>query len=205
MIATTTRVVAAIAGGLVLILSFAPSPTLLSDASEDPAMLPPCDVEPGTIPFLQEDEVTCYWGMSEEIVTLPGAVDTVDVSVDVSWEEEGVWVGIAHASEANKCTLREGYYECPQDGVDLLAGGPTSDRGFVWRAISGDLRFVVGGEDSQSMQQFDVAWSYEASLPGPQAGSWWVIAIGVALLIYAVIGPRRALSLIEDALVGFPF
>ena len=64
MIATTTRVVAAIAGGLVLILSFAPSPTLLSDASEDPAMLPPCDVEPGTIPFLQEDEVTCYWGMS---------------------------------------------------------------------------------------------------------------------------------------------
>ena len=52
-------------------------------------MLPPCDVEPGTIPFLQEDEVTCYWGMSEEIVTLPGAVDTVDVSVDVSWEEEG--------------------------------------------------------------------------------------------------------------------
>ena len=40
---------------------------------------------------------------------------------------------------------------------------------------------------------------------GPQSGSWWVIAIGVVLLIYAVIGPRRALSLIEDALVGFPF
>jgi hypothetical protein len=175
-------------------------PALMTDAGEENAMLPPCDVDEG-LPFIDDDEVTCYWGMSEDIVELVKAVDSVDVTIDVSWEKDGVWVGVARASEASKCTLRDGYYECPQNGVDLLAGGPSSNGGFSWTASSGDVRFVVGGDDSQQLQQFDVAWEYDATLPG--SGNIWFLALGVVGLAYAVIGPRRVIDWVSDAVLTF--
>ena len=33
-----------------------------------------------------------------------------------------------------------------------------------WNPEPGEYRFVAGGEDSQTMQQFNVDWSYSASL-----------------------------------------
>ena len=134
-------------------------------------------------------------------MVLVKAVDSVDVTIDVSWEKDGVWVGVARASEASKCTLRDGYYECPQNGVDLLAGGPSAEGGFSWAASSGDVRFVVGGEDSQQLQQFDVTWEYDATLPG--SGNIWFLALGVVGLAYAVIGPRRVIDWVSDAVLTF--
>lgn len=199
MVARASRIIAAVVGLVMLGLFFFTPPTLLSDAGEETAMLPPCDVDEG-LPFVQDDEVTCYWGMSEDVVALPGAVDSVDVRIDVSWEKNGVWVGVARASEASKCTLRDGYYECPQEGVDLLAGGPSSNGAFTWTASSGDVRFVVGGDDSQQLQQFGVDWSYEASLPYA-TGSLWFLILGITAVFYAVLGPRRLVSWVEDLIL----
>ena len=201
MIANITRIVAAALALVMFALFFFAPPALLSDAGEERAMLPPCDVDEG-LPFIDDDEVTCYWGMSEDVVELVKVVDSVDVTIDVSWEKDGVWVGVARASEASKCTLRDGYYECPQNGVDLLAGGPSADGGFRWTASSGDVRFVVGGDDSQQLQQFDVAWEYEASLPGA-TGSLWLLLIGTLSLVYALVGPERLWSWGVDWLFVF--
>ena len=200
MMEKISRIIAAAIALVMFALFLITPPSLISDAGEENAMLPPCDVDEG-LPFIDDDEVTCYWGMSEETVVLVKAVDSVDVTIDVSWEKDGVWVGVARASEASKCTLRDGYYECPQNGVDLLAGGPSAEGGFSWTASSGDVRFVVGGEDSQQLQQFDVAWEYDATLPG--SGNIWFLALGVVGLAYAVIGPRRVIDWVSDAVLTF--
>jgi hypothetical protein len=201
MLANISRILAAVIALVMFALFLITPPTLISDAGEETAMLPPCDVDEG-LPFIDDDEVTCYWGMSEDIVELVKAVDSVDVTVDVTWEKDGVWVGVARATEASKCTLRDGYYECPQDGVDLLAGGPSSDGGFSWTASSGDVRFVVGGDDSQQLQQFNVAWNYDASLP-EGTGNVWFLLVGAVGLAYAVLGPRRVIDWVSDAVLTF--
>ena len=76
----------------------------------------------------------------------------------------GVWIGIAEASEASKCELKGDYYECQKDSIDMIAGGPSSNGKITWQPVPGEYRFVAGGDDSQTLQQFDVDWSYEASL-----------------------------------------
>ena len=167
----------------------------ISDGSAEKAMLPPCSVDEG-LPLIDDDEVTCYWGMSEEILELNKEVDLADVSVDVSWTKSGVWIGIAEASEAEKCTQRDGYYECEKDTVQLVAGGDLANGGFNWNASSGDYRFVAGGDDVQSLQQFDVEWQYEASLPSSTA--WPLVGVGVLLAFIAAFGPKRTLDMISN-------
>ena len=141
----------------------------ISDGSSEKAMLPPCSVDEG-LPLIDDDEVTCYWGMSEEILELNKEVDLADVSVDVSWTKSGVWIGIAEASEAEKCTQRDGYYECEKFAVDLVAGGEAANGGFNWDASSGDYRFVAGGDDVQSLQQFEVEITTPSDIPRAAAG-----------------------------------
>lgn len=167
----------------------------VSDGSKEQAMLPPCSVDEG-LPLIDDDEVTCYWGMSEEILELNKEVDLADVSVDVSWTKSGVWIGIAEASEAEKCTQRDGYYECEKFAVDLVAGGESANGGFNWNAASGDYRFVAGGDDVQSLQQFEVEWQYEASLPSSTA--WPLVAVGVFFAFLAAFGPKRTFNAIFD-------
>ena len=50
-----------IAGVLMVIFSSLGITQDLNDADTVNAMLPPCTVEDG-VPFVGEDEVTCYWG-----------------------------------------------------------------------------------------------------------------------------------------------
>ena len=69
MIANITRIVAAVLALVMFALFFFAPPALLSDAGEESAMLPPCDVDEG-LPFIDDDEVTCYWGMSEDVMEL---------------------------------------------------------------------------------------------------------------------------------------
>lgn len=167
------------------------------DSDSESAMLPPCSVDEG-LPFIDDDEVTCYWGMSEEILELNSEVDLADVSVDVSWTKSGVWIGIAEASEAEKCTQRDGYYECEKFAVELVAGGESANGAFNWDASSGDYRFVAGGDDVQSLQQFDVEWQYEATLPSTTA--WPLFGIGILLALMAAAGPKRFFVIVTDLL-----
>jgi hypothetical protein len=169
-----------IIGLLMLIISSLAVTNNLSDSESVDAMLPPCTVEQG-LPVVGQDEVTCYWGMSGEILEIPSEAIAADVDVQISWQKSGVWIGIAEASEAEKCELKTDYYECEKDSVALIAGGPTSNGEIVWSPSPGEYRFVAGGDDTQTLQQFSVDWEYEASLKSGLAITMMVI--GGALLI----------------------
>lgn len=181
---TVFRWIAGILSIMLLALPALLPPPTVEDGGTEQAMLPPCDVEEG-IPFIQEEQVTCYWGMSEEILSLPKAIDALNVDVSVSWAQSGVWIGIAEASEAEKCVLKESYYECEKESITLVAGNQASGNSIDWQATSGEYRFVAGGDDTQTLQQFDVVWKYEATLAvSPTA----YIVFAVLLGAYAAIG-----------------
>ena len=174
-------------GLLMLIISSLAVTNTLSDAESVDAMLPPCTVEEG-LPLVGEDELTCYWGMSGEILEIPSEAVAADVDVQISWQNSGVWIGIAEAAEAEKCELKTDYYECDKESVIMIAGGPTSNGEIVWNPSPGEYRFVAGGDDTQTLQQFAVDWEYEASLKSGLAITMMVIGgillITGALLIY---------------------
>lgn len=169
-----------IIGLLMLIISSLAVTNNLSDSESVDAMLPPCTVEQG-LPVVGQDEVTCYWGMSGEMLEIPSEAIAADVDVQISWQKSGVWIGIAEASEAEKCELKTDYYECEKDSVALIAGGPTSNGEIVWSPSPGEYRFVAGGDDTQTLQQFSVDWEYEASLNSGLAITMMVIG-GVLLI-----------------------
>ena len=151
----------------------------LNEADTVEAMLPPCTVEDG-VPFVGEDEVTCYWGMSGEVLEIPAEAIAANVDVDISWTKSGVWIGIAEASEAEKCELKGDYYECQKESVNMIAGGPSSNGKITWQPVPGEYRFVAGGDDSQTLQQFDVDWNYEASLKSTLAISLLFVGLSLA-------------------------
>ena len=111
-----------IAGVLMVIFSSLGITQNLSDADTVDAMLPPCTVEDG-VPFVGEDEVTCYWGMSGEVLEIPSEAIAANVDVEISWSKSGVWIGIAEASEASKCELKGDYYECQKESVNMISKG----------------------------------------------------------------------------------
>ncbi|MEC8249279.1 MAG: hypothetical protein VX043_02025, partial [Candidatus Thermoplasmatota archaeon] len=73
-----------IVGVIMVILSSISITQNLNDADTVDAMLPPCTVEEG-VPFVGEDEVTCYWGMSGEVLEIPSEAIAANVDVDISW------------------------------------------------------------------------------------------------------------------------
>ena len=165
-------------GALLVLFSSLGITQQLSEADTVEAMLPPCTVEDG-VPFVGEDEVTCYWGMSGEVLEIPAEAIAANVDVEISWTKSGVWIGIAEASEADKCELKGDYYECQKESVNMIAGGPNSNGKITWQPVPGEYRFVAGGDDSQTLQQFDVDWNYEASLKSTLA--IFLLFVGLSL------------------------
>ena len=167
-------------GVMMVILSSLAISQNLNDADTVDAMLPPCTVEEG-VPFVGEDEVTCYWGMSGEVLEIPSEAIAANVDVDISWVKSGVWIGIAEASEASKCELKGDYYECQKESIDMIAGGPSSDGSITWQPTPGEYRFVAGGDDSQTLQQFNVDWTYEASLKSTLAIALLIVGLTMGI------------------------
>ena len=64
----------------------------------------------------------------------------------------------------------------------MIAGGPSSDGKITWQPIPGEYRFVAGGDDSQTLQQFDVDWSYQASLKSTLAISLLFTGLTLAII-----------------------
>ena len=83
-----------IIGFLIIIFSSLGITQDLSDAETVDAMLPPCTVEDG-LPFVGEDEITCYWGMSGEILEIPSEAIAADVDVDLIMQIRRLMIYIA--------------------------------------------------------------------------------------------------------------
>ena len=177
------RITAGIIGSILLIISLVGMDKQLVESDNVDTMLPPCTVDDG-MPWPGDEEVTCYWGMSVEIVEIPAVAVAADVVVDISWVKDGVWIGIAEADQIENCELKNDYYECAKNSVTLIEGGDTSDGEIQWTPEPGEYRFVAGGEDSQSLQQFSVDWGYEATLKSGVTTP--LLLIGISLLSYSI-------------------
>ena len=158
----------------------------ISDSNDEVATIPPCSYDPGLPGWLGDDEVTCYWGMSGDVLTIPEEAVAADVDVSISWQKAGVWIGIAEASQSENCEEKDGYYQCEKESIAMVSGGPNSNGQLDWSPSPGDYRFVAGGDDSEQLKSFSVSWSYEAGLR-------WGIALPLFLIsgalgLFAVIG-----------------
>lgn len=162
----------------------------IGDSNSETATIPPCSFEDGLPLLTGDDEMTCYWGMSEDILAIPDEAAAADVKVKISWQKNSVWIGIADAGQADNCEQKSGYYQCEKDSVNLVAGGPNSGGQIEWSPGPGEYRFVAGGDDSDQLKSFTVDWEY-------QAGLRWGLAIPLFLIsgalgILAAIGlPQR--------------
>lgn len=177
------RIAAGIIGFILVLLSVIGMNSELADSDSVETMLPPCEVDEG-MPWPGDEEVICYWGMSVEILEIPSEAIAADVIVDISWDKQDVWIGIADAEQISNCELKNDYYECPKDSITLIEGGQDSNGVISWSPVPGEYRFVAGGEDTQSLQQFSVNWEYEATLKGGVAIP--LMIIGAALLFYSI-------------------
>jgi len=181
------RLAAGVIGAVLLLVSIVGISNELSESDSVETMLPPCTVDDG-MPWPGDEEVTCYWGMSVEILEIPAEAIAADVIVDISWAKDGVWIGIAEADQVSNCELKNDYYECAKNSVTLIEGGDSSNREIQWTPEPGEYRFVAGGEDSQSLQQFSVDWSYEATLKSGVTTP--LLLIGIGLLSYSLLRGR---------------
>lgn len=181
------RLAAGVIGAVLLLVSIVGISNELSESDSVETMLPPCTVDDG-MPWPGDEEVTCYWGMSVEILEIPAEAIAADVIVDISWAKDGVWIGIAEADQVSNCELKNDYYECAKNSVTLIEGGDSSNGEIQWTPEPGEYRFVAGGEDSQSLQQFSVDWSYEATLKSGVTTP--LLLIGIGLLSYSFLRGR---------------
>ncbi len=162
----------------------------ISDNDEETATIPPCSIVDALLPVIGEDEMTCYWGMSADILNIPDEAAAADVLVQISWQKNNVWIGIAEAGQSDNCEDKGSYFRCDKDSVTLLAGGPNSGGQLKWSPTPGDYRFVAGGDDSEQLKSFTVAWSFDAGLR-------WGLAVPLFLLagclgVFAAVGlPSR--------------
>lgn len=159
----------------------------VSDGGEEDAMIPPCDYETSTIP--PSTVTTCYWGMSEEILTIPDEAAAADIDVEVSWTKNNVWIGIVKASEADHCQAKDGYFECEKGSVTTIIGGESTGKGFTWSPEPGDYRFLAGGEEGEELQRYTITWAYDAGLSMTIALPLLLVSAGLAY--YAAIGLNR--------------
>ena len=66
----------------------------------------------------------------------------------------------------------------------MIEGGQDSNGQINWSPEPGEYRFVAGGEDTQSLQQFSVDWEYEATLKSGVVIP--LMLLGLALLFYSI-------------------
>ena len=178
------RIAAAIIGSILILVSFLGMNNEMAESDSVETMLPPCTIDDGLPLIPGDEEVTCYWGMSVEIVEIPAEAIAADVVVDISWAEGGVWIGIAEADQVENCELKNDYYECAKNSVTLIEGGDSSNGEIQWTPEPGEYRFVAGGDDSQSLQQFSVDWEYEATLKSGITTP--LLLIGMGILSYSI-------------------
>ncbi len=179
------RIAAGIIGAILVLLSVIGMNSELGDSDNVETMLPPCDLDEG-MPWPGDEELICYWGMSVEVLEIPAEAIAADVIVDISWDQPDVWIGIADADQISNCDLDESgeYYKCDKGSVTLIEGGQNSNGQINWSPEPGEYRFVAGGEDDESLQQFSVEWEYEAMLKGGVAIP--LLLIGTALVFYSI-------------------
>ena len=147
--------------------------------------------------------------------TVPGAGALIDIEVEVTWDDNTVWIGIISVEDYDSLEKlggnSDGQIVSCDSNIDFIAGGPSSgsDSKFEWIPDGEDFHIMIGSlEDAEDDEEeddddpwpfdeevkplsfvddFNVTVSYDVS------GGWGVIVILFAIeiaLVYFVLLDR---------------
>ncbi|MBG46391.1 MAG: hypothetical protein CMB76_07735 [Euryarchaeota archaeon] len=146
--------------------------------------------------------------------TVPGAGALIDIEVEVTWDDNTVWIGIISVEDYDSLEKlggnSDGEIVSCDSNIDFIAGGPSSgsDSMFEWIPDGEDFHIMIGSlEDAEEEEEeeddpwpfdeevepqsfvddFNVTVSYDVS------GGWGVIVILFAIeitLVYFVLLDR---------------
>ena len=147
--------------------------------------------------------------------TVPGAGALIDIEVEVTWDDNTVWIGIISVEDYDSLEKlggnSDGQIVSCDSNIDFIAGGPSSgsDSKFEWIPDGEDFHIMIGAlEDAEDDEEeddddpwpfdeevkplsfvddFNVTVSYDVS------GGWGVIVILFAIeiaLVYFVLLDR---------------
>lgn len=88
-------------------------------------------------------------GWSEQPIPVYDTYGIASIDIEVKWNDEDVWMGIAPVSEKEKCSPINGISTCGSSDVSFVAGGPNHDStSFDWQMEEGIWYAVIGDESS---------------------------------------------------------
>ena len=143
----------------------------------------------------------------EAFDTVPGASALIDIEVEVSWDDNTVWIGIISVDDYNSLEKlggnSDGEIVSCDSRIEFIAGGPSSasDSKFEWIPDGEDFHIMIGSlEDAEEeeeedddpwpfssqnepqsfVDEFNVTVNYDVS------GGWGVIVVLFAIEITLV-------------------
>ena len=143
----------------------------------------------------------------EAFDTVPGASALIDIEVEVSWDDNTVWIGIISVDDYNSLEKlggnSDGEIVSCDSRIEFIAGGPSSasDSKFEWIPDGEDFHIMIGSlEDAEEEEEEDDdPWPF-SSQNEPQSfvdeinvtvnydvsGGWGVIVVLFAIEITLV-------------------
>ena len=148
----------------------------------------------------------------EEYSDVPGSGAFLDIDVDISWNDEDVWVGIISKETYDSLTKTPGndkgkLVNCDAN-IDYLAGGPDLEEdGFNWQPTGESFHIMIGskalGDDGEDGGDDDnggilpcppncevsiqnINGEFDVTVDGDVSGGWGIIFILILIEIAAV-------------------
>ena len=98
----------------------------------------------------------------EAFDTVPGASALIDIEVEVSWDDNTVWIGIISVDDYNSLEKlggnSDGEIVSCDSRIEFIAGGPSSasDSKFEWIPDGEDFHIMIGSlEDAEEEEEAD--------------------------------------------------
>ena len=98
----------------------------------------------------------------EAFDTVPGASALIDIEVEVSWDDNTVWIGIISVDDYNSLEKlggnSDGEIVSCDSRIEFIAGGPSSasDSKFEWIPDGEDFHIMIGSlEDAEEEEEED--------------------------------------------------
>ena len=148
----------------------------------------------------------------EAFDTVPGASALIDIEVEVSWDDSGVWIGIISVEDYNSLEKlggnSDGEIVSCDSRIEFIAGGPSSasDSKFEWIPDGEDFHIMIGSlEDAEEEdEEDDDSWPFSNQINSQLfidefnvtvyydvSGGWGIIvvlfAIEIALVYFTLL------------------
>ena len=159
------------------------------------------------IPDVPEPNAGLCGVTKEAFDTVPGASALIDIEVEVSWDDNAVWIGIISVEDYNSLEKlggdSDGEIVSCDSRIEFIAGGPSSasDSKFEWIPDGEDFHIMIGSlEDAEEEdEEDDDSWPFSNQINSQLfidefnvtvyydvSGGWGIIVVLLAIEIALV-------------------